>query len=71
MKAHHLLNEGGVLTGLLFSSHFDRPGPPFGGTELEYRKLFEKLFEIENMEIARNSISPRAGNELFFRMKKK
>ena len=70
-KAASLLNEGGKLTGLLFASHFPNPGPPFGGTKSEYAELFEPLFEILELEMSQNSILPRLGNELFFRMKKK
>src|SRR5690606_16518274 len=70
-KAASLLNDGGQLVGLLFASHFSKPGPPFGGTKSEYIKLFELSFDIIELDASQNSISPRLGNELFFRMKKK
>ena len=70
-KANQLLKASGRLTGLLFASHFSRPGPPFGGTKSEYIKLFSPYFEVLEMDMAPNSISPRQGNELFFRIIKK
>ena len=70
-KVADLLKEGGMLAGLLFASHFETPGPPFGGTKNEYLALFGKLYDILVMETAQNSILPRMGNELFFKMKKK
>ncbi len=70
-QVNSLLKEGGTLAGLFFASHFERPGPPFGGTEKEYRMLFEPFFDIEIMEASQNSILPRLGNELYFKMKKK
>lgn len=65
-----LLKPGGMLTGLLFGVVFERPGPPFGGTEEQYKSLFSSHFTIISMETAQNSIASRQGNELFFRMKK-
>ncbi len=70
-KSADLLSSGGLIAGLLFASEFPMEGPPFGGTATEYRKLFEPFFEIETLEIAKNSIKPRLGNELFFKMWKK
>ena len=64
-KAAQLLNPGGVLAGLLFATEFDRPGPPFGGDPDGYHALFSPHFFIEKFEISKNSILPRAGNELF------
>lgn len=65
-----LLNPGGWLSGVLFSSPFDAPGPPFGGRREEYIELFSKHFECVKMEPCYNSIPPRAGNELFISLKK-
>jgi hypothetical protein len=56
---------------LLFNREFNFPEPPFGGTENEYRALFSPLFEFKKMEIAHNSIKPRAGRELFIILQKK
>ncbi|MCB2207942.1 MAG: methyltransferase domain-containing protein [Bacteroidetes bacterium] len=70
-KMHQLLKPGGKLIGLLFNHEFNFQEPPFGGTENEYRTLFQPLFEIKKMEIAHNSIKPRAGRELFIILQKK
>jgi thiopurine S-methyltransferase len=61
-----LLTDQGRLTGLLFASEFEKPGPPFGGTKMEYISIFEPYLEVEYMAIAANSIPPRQGNELLF-----
>ena len=69
-QMHRLLADGGTLAGLLFD--FEKEdGPPFGGSEEEYRSRFEPLFEVRTMERAYNSIPPRQGSELFFILKKK
>ena len=64
-KMHELLRPGGMLVGVLFNRDFEG-GPPFGGSENEYRTLLEPYFEISKMEQCYNSIPPRAGTELFF-----
>lgn len=68
-KMHNLLNENGILAGLLFNRSFD-VSPPFGGSREEYEKLFFGAFEFENIETATNSVEPRANTELFFKFKK-
>jgi SAM-dependent methyltransferase len=68
---HKLLKPGGKLVGLLFNKIFDAPGPPFGGTEKDYRVIFKGLFNIHTMEPCRNSILPRQNSELFFILTKK
>lgn len=70
-KMHQLLDQGGRLTGLLFTTVPNEEGPPFGGSANEYRKIFEPLFTIEKLENCLDSIKPRAGRELFFSFKKK
>ena len=70
-KVNGLLKPNGRLVGLLFAREFPFEGPPFGGSEQEYRRLFQDLFDIETMRLADNSIGPRLGNELFFELKKK
>ncbi|MCF8245910.1 MAG: SAM-dependent methyltransferase [Saprospiraceae bacterium] len=70
-KAASLLRQGGSLAGLLFANPFETEGPPFGGTENEYRKLFTPTFEVFCLEMAKNSILPRSQNELFFQLFKK
>lgn len=70
-KMANLLNVDGLLTGLLFASEFEKPGPPFGGTKTEYISVLELFLEVDYMELATNSIPPRQGNELLFRAKQK
>lgn len=69
-KIYELLKSGGKLAGLLFNHEFGVDNPPFGGTEDEYRKLFKDKFHINKMEVAYNSIIPRAERELFFILEK-
>lgn len=69
-KVASLLNENGFLIGVLFNKHFEKDGPPFGGTKEEYLKLFEPYFKIEIMDKAYNSIDSRAENELFVKLMK-
>ncbi len=70
-KMHQLLKPDGKLVGLLFNIPLNDDKPPFGGNKDEYEKLFSEKFKIEKMETAYNSIPPRAGNELFFKLRKK
>lgn len=70
-KVHELLKPAGKLAGVLFNREFEgKDEPPFGGTKDEYEKLFSPLFKIKTMEPCYNSITPRAGNELFVIMEK-
>lgn len=69
-KMNQLLAPKGKLVGVLF----DFPlvsGPPFGGSKEEYRGYFEPYFHIETLDRCYNSIPPRQGKELFFRLKPK
>ena len=70
-KMVELLNDDGILAGVLFAKEFGLPYPPFGGNEDEYRLLFSPFFEIIHLEICYNSHPARMGNELFFKMMKK
>lgn len=70
MKLFSLLAPGGTVAGVLFDFPLDG-GPPFGGTEADYRPIFDRLFDIKTMERCHNSIPPRAGRELFFILKKR
>ncbi len=63
-KMHELLKPNGTLAGLLFNREFDG-GPPFGGSEGEYRKLFAENFRIKTLEPCYNSFIKRAGTEVF------
>ena len=69
-KAYELLNNNGVLAGVLFSFPLTQQTPPFGGSEEEYKALFEKQFNIRTLEVCYNSIKPRKNNELFIIIKK-
>jgi thiopurine S-methyltransferase len=64
-KMRQLLQPRGKLIGVLFSSHFDKEGPPFGGDLEEYLLLFSEYFIINKLEACYNSIIPRRGNEFF------
>lgn len=63
-KMSELLKPKGKLVGVLFNRSFEG-GPPFGGSEAEYRTLFSSTFHQIRMEPCYNSISPRSGSELF------
>ncbi|MBK9270037.1 MAG: methyltransferase domain-containing protein [Saprospiraceae bacterium] len=67
-KSASLLGSRGKLVGLLFASHFNAEGPPFGGTAEEYKALFEPFFHIRKMEPCNNSIPARMGNELWMEL---
>jgi len=70
-KAAELLNEKGKIIGLLFNRVFEQPGPPFGGFEEEYQRVFEHYFLIKKMTLCYNSILPRKDKELFIHLVKK
>jgi methyl halide transferase len=63
-KMSELLKPQGKLVGVLFNRAFEG-GPPFGGSEKEYRALFASTFHQIRMEPCYNSIPPRLGSELF------
>ena len=69
-KMYQLLNINGKIAGVLFNTHFEKEGPPFGGDKEDYLTYFSKLFNIKTFEPCYNSIPPRDGNELFFIFKK-
>ena len=70
-KCAELLKAGGKLVGLLFNTEFTQPGPPFGGSEEEYRTYFEPYFHFRTFETATNSVKPREGRELFIILERK
>ncbi len=70
-KAASLLKSKGRIAGLMFDTVFEKQGPPFGGNAEEYNSVFDPFFEIKIMEKCYNSITPRAGSELFVVMIKK
>ena len=53
-----------------FAEEFGNDHPPFGGTKEEYLELFSSHYDIEQMDIASNSIEARKGRELFISLKK-
>ncbi|MCH7411412.1 TPMT family class I SAM-dependent methyltransferase [Belliella sp. DSM 111904] len=67
-KMSSLLENDGVLAGVLFNRNFTHEGPPFGGSKEEYLRYFEPYFDIDIMETCYNSIPPRQDSELFIRM---
>lgn len=69
-KMFSLLNLSGKLVGLMFDRDFVG-GPPFSGNKAAYQQLFSSSFNIHILETAYNSITPRAGTELFVMMTKK
>ena len=68
-KMNELLTTDGILFGLLFNRQFD-VGPPFGGSQEEYRSIFQNEFNILQLELCLNSAAPRANTELFIELKK-
>lgn len=64
-KMKDILKPGGHLTGVLFDFPLTEKGPPYGGSEEEYRTLFANSFSIYKMERCYNSIKPRAEKEIF------
>ncbi|MEC5142338.1 methyltransferase domain-containing protein [Chitinophaga sp. 212800010-3] len=62
---YSLIRPGGHLVGVLFDRNFSHAGPPYGGTEEEYRKLFEDDFEFKTLQPCYNSHPARQGSELF------
>lgn len=69
-KCFSLLKPKGKIAGVLFDFEFTENGPPFGGSKNEYLTYFSEYFKIEILEPCYNSIKPRQGNELFFKIKK-
>ena len=65
-----LLKPGGKLAGVLFNVEMPE-GPPFGGSTEEYERYFSPYFDFKTFETCYNSITPRAGRELFCILEKK
>ncbi|HEY4797863.1 MAG TPA: methyltransferase domain-containing protein [Bacteroidia bacterium] len=70
-KMHSLLSENGKLVGVLFNKHFEKEGPPFGGSGNEYDHLFKNHFEFVVFESCKNSHPKRQDVELFIVLRKK
>jgi thiopurine S-methyltransferase len=69
-KMHELLSTNGLLTGVLFQFELTDQGPPYGGSAQEYEELFRPYFKILKLEPCYNSVKPRQGKELFFKLLK-
>ena len=62
-KMNELLKENGTLVGVMFNFPLTESGPPFGGSEEEYRGYFQQNFRSVNIKPCLNSIGPRQGSE--------
>lgn len=65
-----MLTTDGQIIAILFTME-KRFGPPFGGTEWEYRKRLEKYFHFLFWGRWRQSVVGRQGKELFILAKKR
>ncbi|MFC6999360.1 methyltransferase domain-containing protein [Rufibacter roseus] len=70
-QVFQVLKPNGKLAGVLFSTEFDRQGPPFGGSAFEYQAYFEPYFHFRHFEPCYNSIEPRQGREIFMVLQRK
>ena len=70
-KTNEILKENGKIIGLLFNREFDTSGPPFGGTEKEYRGLFNSKFNFKKFENSLLSSLPRKEYEFWIELIKK
>jgi thiopurine S-methyltransferase len=68
-KVAELLVPGGKYVGVLFNFPLES-GPPYGGDAGEYNSHFSPWFAQLLFQECHNSIPPRAGRELFARLKK-
>ena len=68
--SHKILKKNGKIAGLLFNKEFENDYPPYGGNQKDYQNLFNKKFIINTLEVAKDSIDPRKGTELFFEFEK-
>lgn len=69
-KMAEILKAKGSIVGLLFNDKLNTDKPPYGGNQLLYYSYFKKLFEIKTFETCYQSVSPRAGRELFINLQK-
>ena len=70
-KMNELLAPNGKLMGVLVNRTFDVQGPPFGGSQDEYKKSFEPNFDFMHFIPCYNSYHKRANTELFILLQKK
>ena len=68
-----LLKPEGQLLGLFFplDKEVEEGGPPWGVDIMDLHKLFSLHWNLEEEEMPRESIEPRANREIFMRWKKK
>jgi len=69
-KMSKLFAPNGKLMGVLFDRNFEKEGPPFGGNQEAYKKLFQTNFELVHFMPCYNSYHKRANTELFILLKK-
>lgn len=70
-KAFDVLRPGGRLVGLLWDDPMYSDHPPYGGSKEEYVEYFKPYFDFHTYEACYNSITPRAGRELFVNLIRK
>lgn len=64
-----VLKPEAKLVGVLFNDELFKDHPPYGGYKEDYLPLFLPFFKIEVFEECYNSIAPRAGRELFIKLR--
>jgi thiopurine S-methyltransferase len=69
-KMQAILASSGKLVGVMFDEPMNPDRPPFGGNTAEYMELFSSYFQEVNIAPCYNSIQPRAGREVFVKLKK-
>jgi hypothetical protein len=67
----NLLSSRGKLAGLLFDREFPFPGPPYGGGQANYRRIFAPYFRFLHWATCYNSYRTRRGSEWFMVLQKK
>ena len=70
-KTNEILKKNGKIIGLLFNREFDTKGPHFGGTEKEYKELFNSKFNFKKFENSLLSSLPRKDYEFWIEFIKK
>ena len=66
-----LLRPGGLLAGVWFNFPLTEEGPPFGGSEEEYRNRLAPYFDILKLEPCSTSVKPRLGRELWIEARRR
>lgn len=63
-QTHDLLDESGILTGVLFDHPMHIDHPPFGGSRDEYVGLFSNHYHLDQLQPCETSEEGRMGKEL-------